>query len=269
MPMPVALITGAARGLGRALAVKFSREGWQVIATDIDFSGTEGESLGENYRNLLMDVTSGNSVKDAFEWVKNEFQTLDLIVNNAGIDRYFPFSEAPLEVFREVFEINLFGAYRVNRAFIPLLKRPGGRIIQIGSESLNLILPFMPYPISKNAVERYAKSLRQEMKFAGIDVVVVRPGPVRTMLLEKVHSIDYPVNDPVLRQAFGNFTASAPSGIGNVSEPEEVARFVYRISCKPNPRAVYRINNGFLLKLVKFVPFSLLEKLIARRLRIH
>lgn len=199
------LITGAANGLGKATALHFARQGWRVTATDIDQEGLITLDGIEGITARVMDVTSDPSVSDVFFELEKAGDRLDLIINNAGIDRYIPFSEAPAEAFREIFEINLFGAYRVNLSFLPILNSPGGRIIQIGSESHHLALPFMPYPLTKRGVEAYSLSLRQELKFRGIDVVVVRPGAIDTAFIKNLSGIRHPKplyrinNDPKLR----------------------------------------------------------------------
>jgi NAD(P)-dependent dehydrogenase (short-subunit alcohol dehydrogenase family) len=264
----VVLITGAARGLGRALTKVFLSEGWFVIATDIDEQSMM--DLNENPEIFLirMDVTSEESVRSAYEKVKKEKINIDIIINNAGIDRYFPLSEAPVEKFKEVFEVNLFGSYRVNQSFLPLLRKPGGRIIHIGSESLNLTIPFMPYPLTKNALERYAKTLRQELKFHGIDVFVVRPGAIRTSLLESVISLHQVTKHWILNAQMQKFAEDAPKNIGKVLQPEEVARFIYKISQKSNPKAVFKINNSLQLKIAAMLPFTLLEKVILKKLKV-
>jgi NAD(P)-dependent dehydrogenase (short-subunit alcohol dehydrogenase family) len=262
------LITGSANGLGRALADKFLSERWKVIATDKDFPSLTELNVNPHVLAIKMDVTSDEEVQAAFERTRAEDLRLDLIINNAGIDSYFPFSEAPVGKFREVFETNVFGAYRVNQVFLPLLKEPGGRIIHIGSESLNVTAPFMPYPISKNALERYAKVLRQELKFNGIDVVVIRPGAIRTKILENVMNLQSGVagKSLLLQKQLKKFAEIAPKNIGKVLEPEEVAAFVYKVSQKTNPKVVYRINNNPMLKIMALLPFSLIEKAVRKQL---
>jgi len=269
----VVLITGAAHGLGRALTTRFLSEGWWVVATDVDEPAMMDLGKNPKIRAIRMDVTSDESVESAFKKVKSEKISIDVIINNAGIDRYFPLSEAPVGKFKEVFEVNLFGSYRVNQNFLPVLNKPGGKIIHIGSESLNLTIPFMSYPLSKNGLERYAKVLRQELKFQGIDVVVVRPGAIRTGLLENVLKLKSVVSSRQsavgswhLAAQMNKFAEDAPKNIGKVLEPEEVAAFIYKISLKPNPKAVYKINNSLQLKIAALLPFKLVEKLVRKRL---
>lgn len=260
------LITGAANGLGRAIALEFARQGWHVVATDVD-SIKLGELEGvAGILPRVMDVTSDASVSGVFSELDMKGRQLDLIINNAGVDRYFPFSEAPTESFREIFEINLFGAYRVNQIFLPILKSPGGRIIHIGSESYHLTFPFMPYPLTKRALESYAKVLRQELKFRGIDVVIVRPGPIGTNFIKNLSGIRHPVSDTVLNKAFKKFAESVPGEVGNMISPEKVAACIYRVSRIANPRSVYRINNSLRLKVASLLPFWIMERVINRRL---
>ncbi len=279
-PLHHVLITGAANGLGRATALEFAQRGWQVTATDIDTEALEGLTGEERIVARVMDVTSDASVVRLFQELGKESGSLDLIINNAGVDRYFPLSEAPVESVREIFEINLFGAYRVNQIFLPILKSPGGRIIHIGSESYHLTLPFMPYPLTKRALESYARALRLELRFRGIDVVIVRPGPIRTNFIKSLSDIrnychcDTPeasggeatVSDPELSKAFEKFAVSVPGEVGKVISPEKAASFIYKVSGIRHPASVYRINNSLRLRLAALLPFRILEKAIIRRL---
>lgn len=274
------LITGAGRGLGKALALEFLSKGWIVAATDIaepEFTDDNSMALFESHpqtrKNLLcfkMDVTSDESVAGVYKLFAEQKNTLSLIINNAGVDRYMLLSGAPVGEFRRIFEVNVFGAYRVNQVFLPLLKRPGSRIIHIGSESLNLAMPFMAYPLSKKLLEGYAKALRQELRFYGIDVVVIRPGAINTELLKTVSNLAKEVGrekpDDLLQQAFANFAQQAGKEIGKVISAAEAASFIYKVSCIPRPRAVYRINNMLQLRIAALLPFGLIEKAVHKRL---
>ncbi len=262
----VVLITGAAHGLGRALAQEFLSNGWHVIATDID-DLSMAWMLGQMAAMVInMDITSDDSVKQAFTILRHEGIVLDLIVNNAGIDRYFPLSEAPVDQFRHLFEINVFGGYRVNQTFLPMVRKPGGRILHISSESLNLTVPFMPYPLSKKLVESYAQILRIELRFSGIDVVVVRPGAIKTRLLETVSTLHPAEGKWNLEKQFKRFAATASKQIGKTITPELAAAYIHTISCVPNPAPVYRINNMLKLRMMAWLPFRWMEGIIYRKL---
>ena len=262
----VVLITGAARGLGRALAARFLAEKWRVIAADIDELSMAGLMEDPLASIVKMDVASDKSVLDAYTQLRDDGVVIDLIINNAGIDRYFPVSEAPTDWFRQVFEVNVFGGYRVNQVFLPLIKKPGGRIIHISSESLNLTLPFMPYPLTKKLVEGYAKTLRMELRFAGIDVIIVRPGAIKTRLLEMVSTINTDQEKWNLKKQFQTFAATASSEIGKTITPEHAANFIFEVSRIHHPAAVYKINNMLQLRIAALLPFRLVENIIYRKL---
>jgi NAD(P)-dependent dehydrogenase (short-subunit alcohol dehydrogenase family) len=264
----VVLITGAGKGLGRALANLFLSHSWRVIATDVDELSMAGLLVNPKAMIIKMDVTSDLSVNDAFTLVHKENITIDLVINNAGIDRYFPLSETPVDRFREVFEVNVFGGYRVNQVFLPLMKQPGGRIIHISSESLHLTVPFMPYPMSKQLVESYAKALRMELKFFGIDVVVIRPGAIQTQLLNVVSALSPASGIWKLEKPFKKFAAMASREIGTTISPEKAASFIFKISGTRYPSMVYTINNMMQLRLAALLPYGIWEKMILMRLGI-
>ncbi|MEI7662961.1 MAG: SDR family NAD(P)-dependent oxidoreductase [Bacteroidota bacterium] len=263
----VVLITGAARGVGRALTETFLARNWTVIATDSDDLQMAGLCENNLTRVFHMDVTSDESVTRVFEKLAKDKTVIDLIINNAGLDGYFPLSEAPVSQFRHMFEVNVFGGYRVNQVFLPLVRTPGGRIIHISSESLRLTLPFMPYPMTKRLVEAYAKALRIELKFRGVDVVIVRPGAINTRLLGTVSNIDVASGNWKLAGPFARFASTASGEIGRKLQPEKAAEFIWQVSQIAKPRAVYKINNMLQLKFAAMLPYGLMEKVILNRLK--
>jgi NAD(P)-dependent dehydrogenase (short-subunit alcohol dehydrogenase family) len=261
------LITGARGGLGEALIHEFMEKGWDVIATDLEDKIRKDEMTGGRIREMVMDVSSDDSVALAAGKLHKDQVRIDLIVNNAGIDRYFPLSETPVARFKEVFEVNVFGSYRVNQAFFPLLKKPGGRIIHISSEAVKINVPFMTYPISKQTLEGYSKTLRQELRFLGIDVTLVRPGAIKTPFLENVKKMKNPVPDSLLAGPFDKFAAQAHQEIGKAVDPAAVAKYIFRIAAAKKTRPVYQINNSIRLSIAGILPFTLLERMVYRRLR--
>jgi NAD(P)-dependent dehydrogenase (short-subunit alcohol dehydrogenase family) len=259
------LITGAGRGLGRALAAKFRAEGWLVVASDVssellaDLEGVEG------WFTVVMDVTSDVSVNRAFETLRQCIGSLDLIIDNAGIDIYFPLSEAPVDYLKKIFEVNFFGVSRVNQVFLPLLRKQGG-IIAIGSESLHITMPFLSYPITKRALDNYMLALRQELRFSGRWATVVRCGPIRTRIVENLFHLKSEVENTSLDDVFRRFADGVPKEIGKVMDPSEVAGIIYKIAMKSWPKAIYRINNRISLRMLKWLPFRIVEAAVRKRL---
>jgi NAD(P)-dependent dehydrogenase (short-subunit alcohol dehydrogenase family) len=258
------LLTGAFGGLGLTITDEFSANGWNVIATDLENKIPEKQPADELIRVVAMDVRSDESVTAASRLLANE--KLDLIINNAGIDGYMPLCEAPVDQFKEVFEVNVFGSYRVNRAFLPNLKT-GARIIHVSSESVKINAPFMVYPISKQALEGYCRTLRQELRFLGIDVTMVRPGAIDTPFVENVANIRNPVAGSRLSEPFDRFAGQAYRQIGKKAEPAVVASFIYRIALRKRTRLVYPINNDPRLSVAGMLPFSVLERMFYKRLK--
>jgi NAD(P)-dependent dehydrogenase (short-subunit alcohol dehydrogenase family) len=261
------LITGAQGGLGEALTHEFRKNGWRVIATDLEEKILKEESPDGMLLGIAMDVSSDDSVGSVAGQLRKDSRQLDLIVNNAGIDRYFPLCETPVARFKEVFEVNVFGSYRVNQTFLPLLKKPGGRIIHISSEAVKINVPFMTYPISKQSLEGYSRTLRQELRFPGIDVTLIRPGAIRTPFLENVKKMKNPIPDSLLAGPFEKFAAQAHREIGKTIEPAKVAKYIYRIALAKKTRPVYKINNSIQLSIASLLPFCLIEKMVYRRLK--
>ncbi|MBQ9941637.1 MAG: SDR family NAD(P)-dependent oxidoreductase, partial [Christensenellaceae bacterium] len=172
------LLTGACGGMGRATCQKLIEEGYAVWGLDI------GGKPAEGTRFIATDLTDETAVLAAFETVRRQAGELYSIVHMAGIYDLNSLVEMSEADFSRIFQVNLFAAYRVNRIFMPLLKK-GSRIVLTSSELAPLDpLPFTGiYGITKTALEKYAFSLRMELSLLGIDVVVLRPGAVNTGLL--------------------------------------------------------------------------------------
>lgn len=177
--MKYVVMTGAYGGMGYAAAKALSGSGFTVFALDRTVRDAEPGVIP-----IETDVTDPESVERAFRAVKERTDEVYAIVHFAGIYRLDSLVEMSEERFTGIFDVNLFGAYRINKAFLPLLKE-GSRIILTTSELAPLSpLPFTGiYAITKTALDRYAFSLRMELQLLGIGVCVIRPGAVKTELL--------------------------------------------------------------------------------------
>ena len=246
------LITGAYGGMGRA-AVKFLTEkGFYVFALD--------KKVGEPEQNVCpvqADLTDVESVENAFNTVKGKTDSLYAIVHFAGLYRMDSLVEMSEQRFTGIFDVNLFGVYRINKTFLPLLSK-GGRIIITSSELAPLDpLPFTGiYGITKTALEKYAYSLRMELQLIGIKVSVVRPGAVKTTLL---NDSTKELNDFCERTELYVYNAEKFKRIVDKTEaknvpPEKVAGKVYKALTAKKPMYVYNLNRNFLLRLLNFLP---------------
>jgi NAD(P)-dependent dehydrogenase (short-subunit alcohol dehydrogenase family) len=188
------VVTGCSSGFGRQVSEQLARRGDRVYAT---MRGTEAKNAeiaralrdlaaaeGLDLRVMDLDVTSMDSVASAAAKVLAESDAPDVVINNAG-QMFVGFTEAfsPDELTNQL-DINVVGIHRMNRAFLPAMRKRGeGLIINLSSIAGRLSAPFFGvYNASKWAVEGYSMALRGELASSGVDVVVVEPGPFTTAL---------------------------------------------------------------------------------------
>jgi len=182
-PAGTAAVTGASRGIGRAVALELARRGFEVVATMRDLQAgvglpEEAQALGGRLRVEALDVTRPDTIRLP--------DGLRVLVNNAGVEReHLPVEETPLELWRELFETNVFCLVEVTRRAIPLVREAGGGVIcNMGSSSILAPVPFYAaYRASKAAVSALSETLRAELAPQGIRVVEIMPGPVDSDML--------------------------------------------------------------------------------------
>jgi NAD(P)-dependent dehydrogenase (short-subunit alcohol dehydrogenase family) len=185
----VVAVTGAASGLGRALALALTQRGAHVALADIDAPGLQATAhlLGSATRvtTHVVDVRQLDAMEQFARDVEAQHGGADVIINNAGVAVLRHFEHIPLKDLAFVLDVNLWGVIHGIRAFLPLLrKRPDGHIVNIGS--VNAFVPFpqnSAYNMSKYAVLALCETLTQEFADDAIQVTCVHPGAVRTNLL--------------------------------------------------------------------------------------
>lgn len=192
----VALITGAARGIGLATAKRFLQDGWQVACLDID--GTAQQAAVEaldapsDVLALTADVAEEVSVTSALAQIAEHFGRLDALVNNAGTATFKPLLETTPQEWQRVLDVNLSGPFLCTRAAVPLMTHDdaaGGAIVNIASISgVRASTLRVAYGTSKAAILHLTKQMAVEFAGLGIRVNSVSPGPVDTAMAKKVHS---------------------------------------------------------------------------------
>jgi NAD(P)-dependent dehydrogenase (short-subunit alcohol dehydrogenase family) len=252
------LITGAANGLGKALAEEFARHGWMVFAADIE----SVPSVQPGIITLHMDVTDTTSIHAAYAAVSQNISSLDLLINCAGIYQAYPLSEVSFDDLFRIYSINTFGAFRVIRQFVPLLFPARGRIVSISSESVKFPSLFQPYQATKIALEAIHCTIGQELYLKGIRMALIRPGAIQTRMTGQVERLVNPVHDSIFEREFARFAALAPKFRGRILSPEKTAGKIYRIATKRHLRSVYRINNNPLLLFISLIPDLWIKKLM-------
>lgn len=177
--MKYVLVTGACGGMGKSAVKALLAKGYTVFALD-----RKAEAEQERVIPIQADVTDAESMKCALEKVRSVTEKLYAIVHFAGVYMLDSLVEMDEVSFERIFKVNLFGAFLVNKTFMPLLTR-GSRILITTSELAPLDpLPFTGvYAVSKSALDKYAYSLRMELQLLGIHVSVLRVGAVDTDMI--------------------------------------------------------------------------------------
>jgi dTDP-4-amino-4,6-dideoxygalactose transaminase/NAD(P)-dependent dehydrogenase (short-subunit alcohol dehydrogenase family) len=259
--LPSVLVTGAGRGLGRAIAEAFHAQGWFVIATDYDAALLK--DLEQTPRTLTArhDVGDIEAAADVAALIRAQVGRLDAVVNNAGVNQFYPVCEAPPQRTIDAFRINTFGALIVSQACLDLLVESRGRIVNIASESSPFRPPFQFYQSTKMALECLSDVMRRELQFLGVHVAIIRPGAIQTDLIEGTRNIEIDLAGSRFEPWFPNFRRMVERGIpSRVSTPAEVAQVVFRAATDPKKKVLYRINNDPKQRLALLVPKRLMDK---------
>ncbi|MFI5953175.1 SDR family NAD(P)-dependent oxidoreductase [Cryptosporangium sp. NPDC051539] len=190
MSTRTALVTGGVGGIGRAICRHLSEAGYTVAVCDlngdaaVEFAGT----LAGKARGYAVDVSDSTSVASAVSAVNDDLGAVDVLVNNAGIDKIEPFVESTEDTWRAVVEVNYLGTVIVTRAVLDgMIERHYGRIINISSDAGRVgSSGEVVYSGTKGAVIAFGKALARETARNGITINAVCPGPTDTPLLKQV-----------------------------------------------------------------------------------
>lgn len=269
-PMKAIVITGAAGGIGFETAKKMILEGYTVFGLDIELPITAEKLQDVGLYFIQTDLTDQQSVEKAFETVRAKTSQIEAILHMAGMYDLNSLVEMTEDEFIRIFDVNLFALYRVNKIFLPLLKK-GGRIVMTSSELAPLDpLPFTGiYAITKTAVEKYAFALRMELSLLDHPVIVLRPGAIDTGLLNvSTKRLDdfcsgtalYSCNAKKFKEIVDRVEAKK-------IPPERIAKLACRAVKSKHPKYIYCINRNPLLLLMHLLPKRLQTGIIAKILK--
>ncbi len=245
MPQTI-LITGASSGIGRATARLFAERGWNVAATArtpqtlADLRTSDGR-----VRTYELDVTDALSVASACALIETDFGGIDVLLNNAGYGLFGPFETATESQIEKQFETNLFGAFRVTRHALPLLRASGGgTVINITSIGGLVAFPLNSlYHATKFALDGFSESLRYELAPQGIRVKVVAPGGVKTDFATRSLALTYDGDGgtyrPLIDTVQAAFRARAEGDAATYSEPEAIAAVIWEAATDGTDRLRY------------------------------
>jgi NAD(P)-dependent dehydrogenase (short-subunit alcohol dehydrogenase family) len=271
------VITGASTGIGKACALHLGELGFRVFAgvrNEANAEFLEARASGHRIAPLFLDLTDRSSIVSAAEAVAEATEEVGLwgLVNNAGVAVAGPLEFLPVERLRRQLEVNVIGQIAVTQAFLPLLRKGGGRIVNIGSISGRVATPLLgAYAASKFAMEGLTDSLRRELRPWGIPVSIVEPGRVSTPIWKKslavadklVHELPRRVLElygPVIEKEQKTAIKAARGGI----PAEKVAQAVAHALMAKRPRTRYLVGPEARLGALaaRILPDSLLDRIL-------
>ncbi|WP_280315996.1 oxidoreductase [Nocardia abscessus] len=236
---PVALVTGASSGIGKAAALALVESGLQVIGTG---RNTSSSTPPDGVTFLDLDVTSDDSVTTLVAKVIAQFGRIDILVNNAGIGSAGAAEESSVQQAQKVFDINVFGVIRMTNAVLPHMRAQGsGRIVNISS-----IVGFMPQPYmavyaaSKHAIEGYTESLDHEVREYGVRALLIEPAWTSTAFDANSVVPDQPLDVYAThRQVFEEYMAEA---VKAGDDPAVVAKAIVIAATDTKPKLRYPVG---------------------------
>jgi NAD(P)-dependent dehydrogenase (short-subunit alcohol dehydrogenase family) len=224
------LVTGASTGIGRKITERLARDGYFVYAGARKEADLQALSAMLNVQGVRLDVTSDQDIATALETVKQGGRGLYALVNNAaGVATSAPLLETSPQEFDLVMAVNVYGPYRLTRAFAPLIIQDKGRIATIGSiDGIVVRKDIGVYCMSKRAVEAFVDTLAVELEPAGVKVSIIEPGAYNSQIGRSIAK-RLGIDDPT----WGDRS--------EYREPDEVAAAVERALFEPRPKRRYMV----------------------------
>jgi NAD(P)-dependent dehydrogenase (short-subunit alcohol dehydrogenase family) len=286
--MPVALITGASTGIGRASALRLAESGWSVPAGVRDAAAGErlvadAPAAGRLIA-LTLDVTDAQQIAAA-ALIVDEQASLpgqpgtgrpDALVNNAGVGSGGPLELEAIDDLRRLFEVNTFGQVAVTQAMLPALRRARGRIVFVSSIGGRVAMGFTAsYAASKHALEAIADALRVELRSSNVSVALIEPASVATPIWDKAGTDIEQVTIPAeFEQQYGRVPAAMDRMVKDLAArgipPERVAKTIERALTARRMKARYLVGREAkaMLLIRRLLPDLTFDRVVRRVLRV-
>jgi short-subunit dehydrogenase len=238
------LITGTSSGIGKATVFEFANQGWNVIATQRNPENEKDFVALPNVKLYSLDVTNLNSITQTFQKVKDEFGSIDVVVNNAGYGVDGAFEAMSDEIIEKQFNTNVFGLMRVTREAIKLMRPQNkGIIIQISSMGGKITFPlYSIYHATKFAVEGFTESLHYELAQFNIKLKLVEPGPIVTDFYGRSRQFIKPNYTPVYDGFIKKFNEAAENVMKTAEGPDVVAKEIYKAATDNSNKMRYPVG---------------------------
>lgn len=272
------VVTGASTGMGAAAARELARQGFYVLAgvrrqRDADAIWADGVEP------VILDITDAGHVVRLAARVAEDPRMLHALVNNAGIQVNGPVEALPMEQWRHVFEVNLFGHVAVTQALLPALLSNRGRVLNISSIGGKAAMPtYGAYAGAKFALEAVSDALRREVQAMGVQVIVLEPGGVRTEMATRGVATANRLAagmTPDQQKRYGRLVeannALMTSGTSSGLTADAAAKMIAKAVTARRPRTRYAIgwDAAVITRLTRILSDRMLDRIVAANLRRH
>jgi len=264
--MKYVLFTGATGGLGSLCVKQLSQSGgWTVFAVGTNDNSLEQLKGLTNIVPSKVDITNQESIDSVYEMVQSYTDTLDAIVNFAGMTYFTSLIEGDcVEAIDKLLKVNVIGTARVNRTFFEMIYKGHGRIINCSSESGWMTpQPFAgPYVLSKYAVEAYNDCLRRELMFLNIPVIKIQPGSFETRLTKQVNEyFEKTVNETkYYKEILTKMKPLMTMELNQKNDPRNLVKILIKAMESKHPKLQYRVGTGKLLLMLELLPEKCVDK---------
>jgi short-subunit dehydrogenase len=249
----VAVVTGSSSGNGFEISLLLAKNGFYTYATmrNLDKSTRMKEIAKKDslpLEVLQLDVTDDKSVTDAIDMISNRHRRIDVLVNNAGYDHNGAVEDLSMEEIKTQFETNFFGAVRLMKAVLPMMrKQRNGIIVNLSSIGGLIGVPLnSAYVGSKFALEGFSESMKYELESFGIKVILIEPGAVKTNFLENSKQAQKAMNPD---SPYAEFSKKVSEGVrewfkeASSSSPMQVAEVILSAIKSEKPNTRYLVGN--------------------------
>jgi short-subunit dehydrogenase len=256
-----ALVTGASRGIGKAIAIALLSEGFTVIGTSRNPDRLQEEDRIPGVSYIALDLNDEVSITNAVATVGE----IDVLINNAGSSQVGAIEEIPLAKVNEYLQIYFIGVVQLTRGVIPKMrKQNGGWIINITSMAGRTPVPFSSYyAAGKAALNAFTQGLRYELRGTGIQSTIIAPGPIATNIPQDAFQLP---NSPY-EEKIGRMRDKRDISIHEGVEPHIVAQKVLQILQQRQLKPYYVVGKGakFMTFLIKHLPESFVENIVLKK----
>ena len=243
----IAVVTGSSSGIGFETSLLLAKNGFSTFATVRNLDKAKAirniSDKGElPIRVVELDVNSDKSVVDAIDRIIDESKRIDVLVNNAGYSLIGALEDLSMDEIKAEFETNLFGAIRVMKAVLPIMrKQQGGTIVNVSSMAGRVGLPLYPaYNGTKFALEGVSESVRLETESLGVKVILIEPGAIRSNFATNAIFGQKAIEPS---SPYASMVETLQKTAAQASPPEEVAKVILKAVTIDNPELRYLVGN--------------------------